>query len=142
MEDEVVNAQVELSPEPGEGAPLEAGGEVQGGEGALPEVPAEAGDEVGRLREGLALATAKYRALLLHAHPEVPEELVTGDTVEAVDASFLSAQEVVEKVRSRLEAKLAAEPRIGAGAPPRGSADLSALSPREKIALALGRRQS
>ncbi len=133
MEDEVVNAQAEEHPsEPGEGAPPE------GAEAAAigPQ------DEVARLREGLALATAKYRALLLHTHPEVPEELVTGDTVEAVDASFLSAREVVDKVRSRLEARLAAEPRIGAGAPPRGAADLSALSPREKIALALGRRQS
>jgi hypothetical protein len=140
MEDEVVNAQAEGSTAPGEGAPPEGQGPLPGeGDGA--EAPAPE-DEVARLREGLALATAKYRALLLHAHPEVPEELVTGDTVEAVDASFLSAQEVVDKVRSRLEARLAAEPRIGAGAPPRGAADLSALSPREKIALALGRRQS
>lgn len=106
------------------------------------EVALGPGDEGSQLRQDLALATAKYRALLLQANPEVPEELVGGDTVEAVDASFLAAREVVEKVRSRLESRIAAEPHIGAGAPVRGAADLSALSPREKIAFALGRRQT
>ena len=122
MDDEVVTGAEGVPEGTGEAAPV-----------------AETG--MARLRQDLALATAKYRALLLQANPEVPEELVAGDTVEAVEASFLAAREVVEKVRSRLEARLAAEPRIGAGAPPRGAADLSALSPREKIAFALGRKQ-
>lgn len=94
--------------------------------------------EVTALKERLALAVAKYRAQLLSAAPEVPEEMVAGDSVEAVDAAFGAARDLVERVRRKLEAQTA-QVRIPAGAPARGAADLSGLSPREKIAHALSR---
>ncbi len=90
------------------------------------------------LKEHLALAVAKYRAQLLTAAPEVPEEMVAGDSVEAVDAAFSAARDLVERVRRKLESQ-AAQVRIPAGAPARSQADLSGLSPREKIAYALSR---
>lgn len=96
--------------------------------------------EVASLREGLKLAAAKYRTLLLSQAPEVPEELVGGESVTEVDASFARAREVVEKVRLRLEARWSQE-RVPAGAPPRGEPDLGGLSPQEKIAFALGQRR-
>ena len=96
--------------------------------------------DVKELRDRLSLAAQKYRALLLAGAAEVPEELVVGGTVEEVEASFLAAREVVEKVKKRLEARLSQE-RVPAGAPPRTSPDLGALSPREKIAFGLQRRQ-
>lgn len=96
--------------------------------------------EVASLREGLGLAAAKYRALLLSQAPEIPEELVGGETVAEVEASFAKAREVVEKVRQRLEARLSQE-RVPAGVPPRGEPDLGGLSPKEKIAFALGQRR-
>ncbi len=95
--------------------------------------------EVAELRDRLKLAAQKYRSLLLQGAPEVPEELVVGETVEEVEKSFLSAQGVVEKVKKALEARLLKE-RVPAGAPPRSTPELSSLSPREKIAYGLERR--
>ncbi len=40
--------------------------------------------EVAELRDRLKLAAQKYRSLLLQGAPEVPEELVVGETVEEV----------------------------------------------------------
>ena len=95
--------------------------------------------DVKALQEKVSLAAQKYRALLLQGAPEMPEELVSGGTVEEVEKSFLAAREVVEKVKRRLEARLREE-RVPAGAPARTPPDLSALSPKEKIAYGLQRR--
>lgn len=95
-------------------------------------------EEMASLRQQLSSATAKYRALILAAAPEVPEELITGETPDEVDASFAAAREMVERVRRQLEAKAAAE-RVPAGAPARTPPDISGLSPVEKIAYALSR---
>ncbi|MBI2865785.1 MAG: hypothetical protein HYX99_00275 [Chloroflexi bacterium] len=95
-------------------------------------------EEISQLRKQLGLAVAKYRLALLARFPEVPEELVSGASVEAVDASLAAARGIVEKVRASLEARAAAE-RVPAGAPVRALPELTALSPREKIAFALSR---
>lgn len=94
--------------------------------------------EMSSLRQQLSSVTQKYRALILAGAPEVPEELVKGETPDEVDAAFAAAREMVERVRQQLEAKAAAE-RVPAGAPIRSGPDLSALSPVEKIAYALSR---
>lgn len=86
-----------------------------------------------------AADAARYRDLLLAAHPEVPPALVAGETIEAVEASLETAQSTVEQVRQRLEAEGARAP-IPAGAPPRRAPDLSALSAAEKIAYGLAAR--
>jgi len=99
------------------------------------------GEELGRLREELAIAVAKYRHMVLAAAPEVPEEMVKGETIEEIDASLTSARSLVERVRRRLEAEVEAG-RVPAGAPPRSAPDLSALSPGEKIAYALARQRA
>ncbi|HJW88911.1 MAG TPA: hypothetical protein VJ565_05460, partial [Dehalococcoidia bacterium] len=48
--------------------------------------------DVKALQEKVSLAAQKYRALLLQGAPEVPEELVSGGTVEEVEKSFLAAE--------------------------------------------------
>ena len=70
--------------------------------------------------------------------PEVPEELVSGETVEEIEAALARARNLVEKVRRQVEAE-AASARVPAGAPARTGADLTTLSPAEKIAYALKR---
>jgi len=95
--------------------------------------------QVVALRGNLAQAVGKYRARLLAESPEVPEELVRGDTPEEVDASFAAARQVVERIRQQLETQTNDE-RVPAGAPARGLPDLSSLSPAEKIAYGLARR--
>ncbi|MBI4288260.1 MAG: hypothetical protein HY671_07535 [Chloroflexi bacterium] len=95
--------------------------------------------ELTKLREGLATGATKYRLLLLSGSPEVPEEMVKGDTVEEVEASFAAATQMVERVKKGIEVRQRNE-RVPAGAPPRSPADLSAMSAQEKIAYGLARR--
>ena len=42
-------------------------------------------EESGTLREDLAAALQKYRASLLASAPEVPDELVQGDTIQELE---------------------------------------------------------
>lgn len=94
--------------------------------------------ELGNLREQMSTATSRYRAALLSSVPEVPEELVQGDTIEELDASLASARSIVEKVAQQLGSQVATE-QVPTGAPPRRPPDLSAMSPHEKILYALQR---
>lgn len=96
--------------------------------------------ELSALKEQLATAVAKYRALALASSPDIPEELVQGDTVEEVEASLLQARQIVERVKHQLEVQRTKE-RVPAGTPLRTGVNLSALPPREKIAYALGKQQ-
>ena len=96
--------------------------------------------QVAQLRQALSEAAAKYRLLLLASAPEVPQELVTGNTIEELDASMATAQSVVAQVRQNLESHRDRE-RVPAGSPARGTPDLAGLSPRDKIAYALSRGQ-
>ncbi len=95
-------------------------------------------EQLGSAQEDLRLAAAKYREAVLSASPELPPDLVAGDSVEEVDRSLVAARKTVDAVRRQLAGQAAAE-RVPAGAPARSGPDLSALSPREKIALALSR---
>ena len=96
--------------------------------------------EVSALKQQLSVAAAKYRGLLLASAPEVPQELVRGETPEEVDVSFAAAREMVEKVKRQLEAQAQSE-RVPTGAPARTPPDFGALSPQEKIAYALAQQQ-
>lgn len=99
---------------------------------------AESGREVESLRATLALAAAKYRETALAASPDIPAELVSGETIEEVDASLEAARRTVARVRDHLESQAEAE-RVPAGAPERRGADLTRLSPADKIRLGLQR---
>ena len=105
---------------------------------ATDEAAGEPVSEADALRAQLADAANRYRELLLAGSPEVPAELVTGATIEEVDASFAAARGVVDQVRRRIEEQAGAE-HVPAGAPPRTAPDLSGLSPADKIAYALSR---
>ena len=101
----------------------------------------EAEGHLAGVREQLTQAVERYRSTLLASAPEVPEGLVHGATVEEADASFAQAKELVQSIRGRVEASMARE-RVPVGSPTRTGLDFSSLSPREKIAYALTRRQS
>ena len=93
-----------------------------------------------RLEEQAAAAVARYRDALLASAPEVPQEMVAGQTVEEIDDSMAQARQMVERVRSRMETQTAAQ-RIPSGAPPRSAPDVSSLSPAAKIAYGLRRSE-
>ncbi len=107
---------------------------------ALTESAAELEQRLAEREESLAQAIASYRALAVKYNPAVPEEQISGDSIEEIDASLASAQALINRVRQELEAEMAAA-RIPTGAPQRTPADLSALSPRDKIQYAIGERR-
>jgi hypothetical protein len=81
-------------------------------------------------------ASGRYRELLLAREPDLPADLVSGDTVEEIDTSAERARQTVLQVRQRFEAQAQAT-RVPAGAPARGAPDTSALTAAEKIRLGL-----
>jgi hypothetical protein len=92
--------------------------------------------EMAATRESLSGAVVKYRAAVLASVPEIPAELVKGDSIDEIDASLEQARGIISKVRQQLEAEAEAN-KEPTGAPERTPQDLSALSPAEKIAYAL-----
>ena len=100
---------------------------------------AELEDRLSATSGALDEAVASYRALAIQTNPEVMEELITGDTIEAIDESLKKARSLVDKVKQGLESEVSLA-RVPAGAPERRSPDLSALSPREKIQYAMGKK--
>lgn len=89
------------------------------------------------LETALAGAVTSYRAVVLQANQEIVEDLVSGDTVEAIDDSLARAKALLGKVRQGLAMELAMI-RVPAGAPERTAPHISGLSPREKIQYAIG----
>lgn len=94
--------------------------------------------QVEELRQALSAAAQRYRELLLVSDPEVPADLVSGDSIEEIEASLEAARRTVVRVRSHLESEAQAG-RVPAGSPVRSGPDLSALSPQEKIRMGLSR---
>jgi ABC-type iron transport system FetAB permease component len=71
------------------------------------------------------------------ANPGVLAEMITGESIEAINKSLENAKALIERVRQEIEAE-ASRTRIPSGAPQRTPLDLSVLSPREKIQYAIG----
>ncbi len=103
----------------------------------LKQAVAESEEKLTSINHSLAEAVASYKALVAQFNPEVPEELITGDTIEAINESLEKAETLISRVRQGLEAEITAG-KVPAGAPVRTPPDLSALSPREKINYAIG----
>lgn len=85
----------------------------------------------------LAQAVESYREQVAVANPDVPVELIAGDTIDTVNESLENARTLVDKVKQGIEAE-ASRVKVPAGAPQRAPLDLSGLSPREKIQYAIG----
>ena len=104
-------------------------------------------EELGVLRQeaqavqaSLKTAATKYRDALLASKPEVPPELVAGESVEEVDQQMEAALRMVAQLRGHLESQAQAL-RVPAGSPARRGPDVSALSPTEKIIHGLSQQQ-
>ena len=59
-------------------------------------------EQVVALERELSSTVSRYRLALLDASPEVPGDLVSGESAEELEASVAKAKGVVEQVRSRL----------------------------------------
>jgi len=117
----------------------DAGAEAQQRIAGLEAAVLSGQEEAALLKDALATAVAKYRKAILSRLPEIPEELVRGETVDEIDASLELATQIVSRVRQQLDAEESSK-AVPAGAPPRTTPDLSALAPSEKIAYGLAQR--
>ncbi len=97
-------------------------------------------EQVEALQASLKAAASKYRSALLASQPEVPPDLVSGETVEEVDQKLEAALRMIAQLRGHLESQAQAT-RVPTGAPARRAPDLSALSPAEKIVHGLSQQQ-
>jgi hypothetical protein len=88
--------------------------------------------------ERARLAASRYRDAVLAHEPHLPADLVSGDTVEAIDEALERARQTVAQVRQHIEQQAQAV-RVPAGAPVRTAPDVTALSAAEKIRLGLER---
>lgn len=107
---------------------------------AMKQSRTELEERLNTISNSLAEAVSGYRAMVAQSNPEVIEELISGDTIEAINDSLDRAKALVSKVRQGLETEISLA-KVPAGAPERTSPDLSALSPREKIQYAIGGRK-
>jgi len=101
--------------------------------------------EIERLRESVVTAEAqgkeavrRYRDAMLEREPQLPADLVAGDSITELDAAIERARQTVAQVRQHLDLQAQAL-RIPAGAPARGDPDVSDLSSAEKIRLGLSK---
>lgn len=82
--------------------------------------------------EKLKSATGAYRELLASANPDIPAELIKGESIEELKSSLEEAKKLVARLKAGLKEEARAS-RVPAGAPARSEPDTSALSPVEKI---------
>lgn len=92
------------------------------------------------LQESLTQAVSAYKAIILKANPSIPEELITGDTIDEINHSLEQANNLISKVRQSIEAEITTG-NVPAGAPARTAPDLESLSPRGKIQYAITRQR-
>jgi len=83
-------------------------------------------------------AVTAYARLASAAVPGILPEMVTGETIEEVDASLARARSLIERVREEIEAGLTHE-AVPAGAPPRQTAPVTGFTAAEKIRYAVSR---
>jgi len=77
-------------------------------------------------------AVQRVRQSVLDREPDLPQELVGGESVAELDEAVSRARQTVAQVRQHLEQQ-AQSLRVPAGAPVRGGPDVSGLTAGEKI---------
>jgi archaellum component FlaC len=89
--------------------------------------------ELTQAKQAYTKAVTKYLEVARAANPTIPGDVITGSTIEEIDASVKKASSIATAVKATLEAQTK-EARVPAGAPTRGEISTEGLSPREKIA--------
>ncbi len=128
--------QAEIEALAAEGLAREEAEDTRGLEQAL----AATRRELERQRDLACAAVARYREAMLAAEPDLPPEMVRGESIEEVDASIVAARTMVARVRERVEARRPSERGFPAGAPARESSPPGHLTARQKIAAGLQER--
>ena len=126
--DRVLNSLGDLIPPPADPTPqVKDDKRVRDLQSACDKLRTQLQNQTGLTQE----AMVANRAALAALNPDVPPEMLTGETVAELNASLKNAQNLVEQVRQNLARKTPAE--IPAGAPGRVPVDYSKLTPDQKI---------
>ena len=104
---------------------------------ALKKSEGELKEKLSAVSKSLTAAIVRYKDRVVQSNPEITEELISGDTIEAVDISLEKAISLIGRVKKSVEKEIS-HIKVPAGAPGRRIPDLSTLSPREKIQYAIG----
>ena len=114
-----------------------AAAELDDGSG-LEAALAETQRELARQQSLTRQAVARYRDALLAAEPELPADLVRGDSIEEIDAAVEVARGAVRRIREQVAAE---RPRgFPVGAPARSIDRHGPMTAHEKIAAGLQER--
>lgn len=95
-------------------------------------------------REATREAVRRYREVVLAAEPDLPGDLVVGETLGDLDASLVTARRAVAQIRARItdvDGDAGAPRAFPVGAPPRRGRGTSGLSGAAKIAQGLADRR-
>ncbi len=111
----------------------------EAGQAARAEQLAALEREMAAERERTRAAVTRYRQAVLAAEPELPEELVSGASLEEVEQSLTAARRAVATIRERLAVEGQQGGGFPVGAPARGAASTAGMSAAEKIAFGLER---
>jgi len=87
------------------------------------------------LKEARDQAVAKYATMAKALNPTIPEDMISGETIEELDASVEKAKGLVAAVKKTLESETAAA-KVPAGAPTRGETT-EGMSNKDMIAAGL-----
>lgn len=90
-----------------------------------PSADPPAGDALLSLRESNRALAARLRAELLSRDPSIPDDLVTGETVDEIEASYAAARDLASRILG------SAASHVPAGSPGRGVT--AVLSARDRI---------
>jgi len=101
-------------------------------ESSLSEVKKQSEALTTTLKDARDQAVAKYATMAKALNPTIPEDMISGETIEELDASVEKAKGLVSSVKKTMETEASAA-KVPAGAPTRGETT-DGMSSRDKIA--------
>jgi len=91
--------------------------------------------ELASVKEARDQAVSKYLGMAKASNPQVPEDMISGETIAEIDASVEKGKGLVASVKKTLESETAAA-KVPAGAPTRGETT-EGMSNKDMIAAGL-----
>jgi len=91
--------------------------------------------ELAAVKEARDEAVSKYLGMAKASNPQVPQDIISGETIAEIDASVEKGKGLVSAVKKTLESESAAA-KVPAGAPTRGETT-EGMSNKEMIAAGL-----
>jgi hypothetical protein len=91
--------------------------------------------ELASVKEARDQAVSRYLVMAKASNPQVPEDMISGETIEEIDASVEKGKGLVSAVKKTLESETAAA-KVPAGAPTRGETT-EGMSNKDMIAAGL-----